>query len=473
MFAWLTTATWNGCEKLKNKKTKKILKYCILAFCITCVLGGIFLWAYTRWNLSKVTDDVYFSAGRQQEDVWAGAPDADGRGAAQRDEAVANDEQSGNMDDMNDSENATEEKQSEQDGGAEDTQSTANDNAIANADVSDDKDMQAEGLPEILTDQKGEMTLAFGGDICFYDPYANMGAYRERGSDIEKCISPYLLQEMRNADVCMVNNEFSYSDRGAPLEGKMYTFRSKPENVTILHDMGVDIVSVANNHAYDYGPDAFVDTLKTLDDAKVYHVGGGENLEEASKPVFITKNNLTIGYVAATQIERNDAPDTKGATDESPGVLRCYNQRELDHFLEVVKTAKTQCDFLVVYIHWGTENTAEPDWAQPHQADLISRAGADIIVGCHPHCLQGLALVNDVPVIYSLGNYWFNSKTVDTALLKVKVNADGIDSLQMIAARQTGCATNELSGAEKASVIGYLQNLSPDVSFDEEGFVTW
>lgn len=330
-----------------------------------------------------------------------------------------------------------------------------------------------ETLPEIMTDEKGEVTLVFGGDICFHDPYANMGAFRERGSNIEKCISSYLLKEMRDADICMVNNEFPYSNRGNSLEGKMYTFRSKPENVNILHDMGVDIVAIANNHAYDYGREAFEDTIQTLDDAKILHVGGGRNLEDASKPVFVTINNVKIGYLAVTQIERNDSPDTKGATEETPGVLRCYNQRELDHFLALVEQTKKECDYLVVYIHWGTENTDQPDWAQPHQADLISAAGADIIVGCHPHCLQGLTLMNEVPVIYSLGNYWFNSKTVDTALLKLKVNGDGLQSMQMIAARQAGCATQELEGDEKQRVLSYLQSLSPNMSFDSEGYVTW
>lgn len=323
------------------------------------------------------------------------------------------------------------------------------------------------------TDAPQKAVLVFGGDICFYDAYANMCSYVQRGSDIEKCISSYLLEEMRSADVCMVNNEFSYSDRGAPLADKTYTFRSKPENVNILHDMGVDVVSIANNHAYDYGPDAFLDTLQILDDAGVKRVGGGRDLADASRPVFFSMQGFTVGIVSATQIERNDTPDTRGAAQDAPGVLRCFNERELEHFLGVVEDAKAQCDFLVAYVHWGTENTDEIDWAQPYQADLISKAGADLIVGCHPHCLQGLDIFNGVPVVYSMGNYWFNSKTLDTALLKIVVGKDGLESMQMIAARQADCSTAELTGSEKARVLDYLQSLSPNVQIDGDGIVTW
>lgn len=357
------------------------------------------------------------------------------------------------------------------------TQSSADAVQQQEAQDGEDTDLRSDGAEGAAqqdnTDAPQRAVLVFGGDICFYDAYANMCSYVQRGSDIEKCISPYLLEEMRSADVCMVNNEFSYSDRGAPLADKTYTFRSKPENVNILHDMGVDVVSIANNHAYDYGLDAFLDTLQILDDADVKRVGGGRDLADASIPVFFSMQGFTVGIVSATQIERNDAPDTKGATQDAPGVLRCFNERELEHFLGVVEDAKAQCDFLVAYVHWGTENTDEIDWAQPYQADLISKAGADLIVGCHPHCLQGLDVVNGVPVVYSMGNYWFNSKTLDTALLKIIVGADGLESMQMIAARQADCSTAELTGSEKTRVLDYLQSLSPNVRIDSDGVVTW
>lgn len=323
------------------------------------------------------------------------------------------------------------------------------------------------------TEEPGEVVLAFGGDICFHDPFANMGSLAARGGSIESCISAELLKEMRDADICMVNNEFPYSNRGTPIPEKTFTFRSRPENVDLLHEMGVDVVSLANNHAYDHGETALLDTFDILEGAGVAYTGAGRNLSEASEPAVFEIKGVRIAILAATQIERLDTPDTKGATENAPGVLRCFSENELNHFLGVIEETKKECDVLIVYIHWGTENTDVLDWAQPYQADLISKAGADIIVGAHPHCLQGLDSVNRIPVIYSLGNYWFNSKPLDTALLKVTVETQGIKSVQMIPARQQDCSTFMLRDGEKQRVLNYLQSLSPNIVLDTDGYMTW
>lgn len=359
-----------------------------------------------------------------------------------------------------------------------------------NSDTGKTDDGTDEALPEIKTDQdeqeiqdmqgeqasgdaeeKGKVVLTFGGDICFHDAYANMYALASRGGNIEACIGASLLSEMRGADICMVNNEFPYSDRGQPIAEKTFTFRSKPANVKLLSQMGVDVVSLANNHAYDYGQGALLDSLDTLDGEGIKRVGAGRNLEEAMAPAYFQVNGTKIGILAATQIERLENPDTKGATKNSPGVFRCFNETELNRLLEQIKQTKEQCDFLTVYIHWGTENTDELDWAQPYQAKLIVEAGADLIVGCHPHCLQGIDYMGDTPVIYSLGNFWFNSKEVDTALLKVTVQEGKLESIQMIPALQKDCSTNTLDGAEKERVIHYLQSLSENVTIDAEGYI--
>lgn len=349
---------------------------------------------------------------------------------------------------------------------------------VETAVVEEEESQQERTESEVVTKEEaepepGSVTLAFGGDICFHDPFANMGSLVQRGGSIESCISEDLLLQMRQADICMVNNEFPYSDRGTPIPEKTFTFRSKPENVKLLHEMGVDIVSLANNHAYDHGETALLDSFDILENAGVKYVGAGRNLEEASRAAYYEVNGVKIAILAATQIERLDTPDTKGATENAAGVLRCFTENELKHFLEVISEAKTTCDVLIVYIHWGTENTDVLDWAQPYQADLISKAGADIIVGAHPHCLQGLDSVNGVPVIYSLGNYWFNSKALDTALLKVVVEKDGVKTVQMIPARQENCSTSMLYEGEKQRVLNYLQSLSPNIVLDGDGFVNW
>lgn len=315
----------------------------------------------------------------------------------------------------------------------------------------------------------GQATLAFAGDVLFDDHYAITGPVRADG-DISKGVMPEVIARMQAADVMMLNNEFAYSNRGTPLEEKQFTFRARPETVSYLTDMGVDIVSLANNHAYDYGPDALTDTLDTLREAEIPYVGAGRNIDEARKPVYFIVGDLKIAIVSATQIERLDTPDTKEATVDSPGVFRCWNG---DKLMETVREADRNSDFVVVYVHWGTENQAELDWAQLKQAPELVGAGADLIIGDHPHCLQPLGVIRGVPIIYSMGNFWFNSKTLDTGLVEVVIDESGIVSYQFVPCLQSGCRTALLEGAEKERVLGYLRSISEGVQIDADGFVSW
>ena len=315
-----------------------------------------------------------------------------------------------------------------------------------------------------------QVTITFAGDILFDDNYAVTARVVQSGGDITYGIDSELIREMRSADIMMLNNEFPYSDRGEPLEDKQFTFRAKPSTVSYLHDLGVDIVSLANNHAYDYGETAFLDTLATLEDAGIVYVGAGRNLQEARRPVCYIINNIKIAIISATQIERLDNPDTKGATDSSAGVFRCWNG---DNLLETVREARENNDFVIVYLHWGTENVEELDWAQEKQAGELAEAGADLIIGAHPHCLQPIDIVKGVPVVYSLGNFWFNSKTIDTGLIKVALDENGLQSCQFIPCLQSGSRTVLLQGEEKQRVIDYMQGLSGGVHIDGDGYITW
>ncbi|MCM1143510.1 MAG: CapA family protein [Lachnoclostridium sp.] len=313
------------------------------------------------------------------------------------------------------------------------------------------------------------VTITFAGDILFDPNYAIMATLQQRGGDISEGIEADLIEEMKSADIMMLNNEFPYSDRGTPTEEKAFTFRAPTSYVSYLDDLGVDIVALANNHAYDYGEEAFLDTLQTLRDADVPYVGAGVDLEEASAPVYFIANNTKIAFLAATQIERLENPDTKGATETTPGVFRCWDPAKL---LETVAETKENCDFLIVYVHWGTENQEETDWAQDKQALQLVEAGADLIIGDHPHILQKIDIIDDVPVIYSLGNFWFNSRTIDTGMVKVTLSEGKLQSFQFIPCLQSGCRTLLLEGEEKREALDKMQELSEDVQIDEEGFVS-
>ena len=314
-----------------------------------------------------------------------------------------------------------------------------------------------------------EISLLFAGDVSFAEGYDNISSLRLRGGEIDAAFNDAALKAMQEADVFMVNNEFTYSTRGTPTEDKQYTLRAKPETVRYLTDMGVDIVSLANNHTYDYGEISLLDTIDTLESEGIPYVGAGRDIEEAVKPVYFIVNDIKIGVVSATQIEKLDNPDTKGATETSAGVFRCWNSSRV---FDVIAQTKADSDYCVVYVHWGTELMENTDWAQDELAPKLAAAGADLIIGDHPHILQKIDYIGDTPVIYSLGNYWFNGKTRDTGLLEVTLDLEGnTNTVRFIPALQSGSVTSVLDGVEKLRILDYMQSISPHVVIDTEGYV--
>ncbi len=321
-----------------------------------------------------------------------------------------------------------------------------------------------------VSGEKESYTLCFAGDVLFDPGYAIYANYQRQGGVLERCISEDLLEIMRSEDFMMINNEFPYSERGSALEGKTYTFRAKPASVALLGEMGVDAVSVANNHAYDFGGDAFLDTLDTLEGAKIPHIGGGRDLEEASRPLYVYAGDDKIAIIAASQIERYGSPHSKGATEDGAGILRSYP--DIDPTLDAIRKAKEEGAYVILFIHWGTENETAADWAQNEQLPKFVDAGVDCIIGGHPHILQGISYSGDVPVVYSLGNFWFNSKTIDTGMVELEWADGGVKSIRFIPCRQSGCGVKLLHDSEAQALISYMQSLSPNVNIDADGYIT-
>ena len=267
----------------------------------------------------------------------------------------------------------------------------------------------------------GEGSLVFTGDINFADDWYSMEAYRALGSDITKNIPDPLLGILRDADLCVMNCEFSMSLRGAPLEGKYYTFRADPAHAALFQTLGCDLVTLANNHVYDYGRDAFLDTLDTLDAAGIARIGAGRTLDEAKAYRAFVIGGAKIGFVAASNAEIYRM--TPGATAEEPGILLMYDPAE---FCDALDRARAECDFVCALVHWGTENSTEINDNQREYAALFASHGAGLIVGHHPHVLQPVETTAGIPVAYSLGNFWFNLVTLDTGVLWVDLGWDDL-----------------------------------------------
>ena len=437
----------------KRKRRKSQLRVFVVSLLIVLFAGSVAMLAYSETRTPKTTKSpiIMDFDGLSQTEYTDYADD--------RADADITDVSNGLMSEETDIEASTQE------------QATAVDEMLAeNERLYNEAVSKGENVYLLDCEDESRVTFAFAGDILLDDGYAMMFRYRSRGSDINDTFSADLLERMRRADVFMLNNEFPFSRRGTPTEGKTFTFRANPDNVEMYEQLGVDIVSLANNHAYDFGKDALLDTFTTLETAGIPYVGAGRDLNEAKKPVYFIANGMKISIVSATQIERNAVPDTKEATMNSPGVLRCMDPSAL---LEVIAEAKASSDFVILYIHWGTESQEGTDWLQDKQAPIYAEAGVDLIIGDHPHCLQKLDIVSGVPVAYSLGNYWFNSKTQNTCLIEVGINKDGMEYFQFVPCIQEDCRTRHLEGAQKEEVLNYMRNLSPNVQIDSEGYVTF
>lgn len=316
-----------------------------------------------------------------------------------------------------------------------------------------------------------DFTICFAGDINLDENWSTTKFLNEQPNGIYDCISQELTDAMQEADIMCLNNEFTYSTGGSPLEGKAYTFRADPGRVEILHQLGVDAVTLANNHVYDYGKEALLDTFSVLEEAEIPYFGAGRTLEDARKPLYLEVDGRTVALVAASRAEKNKM--TPQATDTEPGILRCY---DTELFLQTIQEAKAHADFCIAFVHWGTEYSFDLEQVQLDTGKAYLDAGADAVIGAHSHCLQGMEYYDGKPVIYSLGNYWFNEKTLDTMLLWLHFSGDDTQShltVQVIPAVQEGCRTAYAEEAsEQRRIYDFLESISVNVTISDEGIVS-
>lgn len=267
----------------------------------------------------------------------------------------------------------------------------------------------AEGVPPEA------VRLAFTGDV-------NLGGRVGGLIDAHGPAYPWehVRERLRTADVAVVNLECTVSRRGAPLD-KEFTFRADPEALVAMADAGVDVAGLGNNHAVDYGRTALADTLVHLREAGIAPVGAGMDDDEAYRPVVVERRGTRIAFVSATRV----MPDRFAADPDRPGVASAYEEARL---VEAVGRADAGADVVVVLIHWGQELQGEPDDTQVRLGRALVDAGADAVVGHHPHVLQPVARYRGAVIAYSLGNFVFSSPsaaTRDTMLLEVGVLPGG------------------------------------------------
>ena len=309
-----------------------------------------------------------------------------------------------------------------------------------------------------------EVTLSFIGDVSLADDWYIMPKYDERGKKIYGILSESVVDIMTSSDIMVANNEFTISNKGEKMPKKYYTFRASPERLSIYEEMGVNLVTLANNHIYDYGQTAFYDALDALEDYNIPYVGAGRNIEEAKLPFYYVINGYKIGFVNATRAEKFIL--TPEAKENSGGVLRCYDPTT---FINVIEETKKNSDFVIALVHWGKEDSSELEQVQLETAPKYIDAGADLIVGTHAHTLQGIDFYNNKAVVYNIGDFIFNHETKDTGIFQLKIDNEGNFKYYFLPCYQKDKYTSLLTGDEQVRVLNKMRKLSPNITITNDG----
>lgn len=212
---------------------------------------------------------------------------------------------------------------------------------------------------------------------------------------------------LQDGDVTVANLEVALTERGAPAD-KLYTFRAPPRFASGLFDAGIDVVSLGNNHTADFGPEGIEDTLFALAAAAVRYAGAGMDEASARRPAIIEAEGLRIAFLSYTDVLENTF-----AGPGSAGVAMAT----LDSIAEDVAAARARADVVVVLLHFGVEYTDAPQPAQRQLARAAIDAGALLVLGHHPHTLQGWERYGGGLIVYSLGNFVFDLDEEDLANL--------------------------------------------------------
>lgn len=270
---------------------------------------------------------------------------------------------------------------------------------------------------DVRANQEEEVTLGFVGDMMF-DRGVKTSVIKNFGGDFSQILAEADLLE--KPDIMFGNLEGPISDQGRNV-GSKYSFRFDTSIPMVLKDAGFDIVSFANNHVGDWSDAAFEDTMGRLAEHNLLFTGAGLNYDGAKQAVVIERSGIKIGFIGMSDV----GPEWMKATTEKPGILLASDP----NLVQIIKDAKLASDILVVSIHWGDEY--KPHTARQEMlAHKMIDAGADIIIGHHPHVAQDVEEYKNGLIVYSLGNFvfdqYFSEETMQGQYAEITVSLKGI-----------------------------------------------
>lgn len=270
---------------------------------------------------------------------------------------------------------------------------------------------------------------------------------------------------LREADLTFGNLECPLSSLGKAVRGKEVTFRAALQAVNGLRNAGIDVVSMANNHAMDYGPEALMETMDVLAHNGIPYAGAGVNSTAAHRSVNFTVNGINISFLAYSYRFHMVVE----AQRRSPGVAIAPGEE----IGKDVRKAKEWADIVIVSFHWGWEYSDHPDKETRELAHLVVESGADLVIGHHPHVIQGAELYNGGLICYSLGNFVFDqsgNRTRRGLILRCAINESGVQRAELLPVIISESEFRPGLASEEAgeSILMELKTLSRQLDTDVE-----
>jgi poly-gamma-glutamate capsule biosynthesis protein CapA/YwtB (metallophosphatase superfamily) len=295
-----------------------------------------------------------------------------------------------------------------------------------------------------------ELTLIAVGDIM---PSRNVAAKIREHNDFNY---PFLKTRdlLKTGDIVFANLEAPITEGPIVKTGEM-SFHADPGIEKALADAGFNIVSLANNHTPNYGQKGLLDSFELLNRAGIKYVGAGKTSLDAAKPVYLEKNGIKLAFLAYN--DDDVVPPSYAAAENRAGT----NFMDIAKVKQDVADAQKEADLVIVSMHSGTEY-AVPNQTQINFAYAAIDAGADLIIGHHPHVLQRVERYKDKYILYSLGNFVFDQmfslETRQSVIVKMKLNEHGVQDIEYIPAMIYDYAQPRITEdpGEKAAILKKL-----------------
>ncbi|QWU18044.1 poly-gamma-glutamate synthesis protein (capsule biosynthesis protein) [Paenibacillus sophorae] len=321
------------------------------------------------------------------------------------------------------------------------------------------------GLPEGEEGSGKTVTLNFAGDVIFAGKVGEL--LKQKGYDYPYArLGGMFLQD----DLSVINLETPVTERGTEAN-KTFVFKSPPEALNALKAAGVDAVNLANNHTLDMGEQGLRDTMANLDQRGIPFVGAGVDSAQAYSAQYFTRKGITIALLGFTRV----MPEAGWAAGKGkPGVASAYDSGPA---LKAIAEARKKADIVAVVVHWGQERADQPNAVQQTLGRSFIDAGADLVIGGHPHVLQGLEPYKGKWIAYSTGNFIFtrsSTKTTwETAVFQAECSVKGQCSMKLTPFEAELGQPVPMSAADGQKLLQRVESLSSGkVEIDEEGRVT-